>query len=66
VGSAVAVLVTEARFGDAEGVAGLATAEKGPAALNSPNDARTRHAAMRTAIATQERRLSDALGRPRG
>jgi hypothetical protein len=66
VGSAVAVLVTEARFGDAEGVEGLAAAEKDPAALHSPNDARTTHAAIRTAIATQERRLSDTFGRPRG
>jgi hypothetical protein len=52
-GSAVAVLVTDARFSEAEGVAGVATAEKDPAALNRANDARTRHAAMRTAIATQ-------------
>ena len=65
VGAAVAVLVTDARSGGAEGVAGPIAAEKGPATLKSPNDARTRHAAMRTAIATQERRLSDTLGRPR-
>jgi hypothetical protein len=66
VGSAVAVFVTDARSGDGEGVAGAIAAEKVPAALKSPNDARARHAAMRTAIATQERRLSDALERPRG
>jgi hypothetical protein len=66
VGGAVAVLVTDARPGDAEGVAGAIAAEKGRATLNSPNDARTRHAAMRTVIATQERWLSDAPGRPRG
>lgn len=66
VSTAVVVLVTDARFSEAEGVAGLAAAEKGPAALKSPNDARTRHTAIRTAIATQERRLSDAPGRPRG